>query len=251
MKSSRRITDTIANLILFGLILFGVYHAYGITGIEVALLVLFGFVGVVSLIVGAVSLIRKKVNEIKTSKELCPHGVAGGKIRLKNMLGGGSQLRCAQCNQDEIAAQRKEQAEQLRREAAEKIRVAADKLRDDEYARLTKLRTHKIEFLLRLTPGEFEEIVGNMYRKFGYAVERTPMSNDFGRDLILEKDGRKTFVECKRYDRDSPIGRRPLQLFYGVMVNMKADAGIFVTTSSFARTAVNFAGETGIKLIDG
>ena len=32
---------------------------------------------------------------------------------------------------------------------------------------------------------------------------------------------------------------------------MKADAGIFVTTSSFAKTAVHFAGETGIQLIDG
>jgi len=32
---------------------------------------------------------------------------------------------------------------------------------------------------------------------------------------------------------------------------MKADSGIFVTTSSFAKTAVNFAGETNIKLIGG
>ena len=167
------------------------------------------------------------------------------------MLGGGSQLKCAQCNQDEIEIQKKEQVERLRREAAEKIRVAADGLQTDEYTRLTKLRTHKIDFLLRLTPGEFEEIVGDMYRKFGYSVERTPMTNDFGRDLILKKDGKKTFVECKRYDRDTPIGRRPLQLFYGVIVNMKADAGVFVTTSSFAKTAVNFAGETNIKLIDG
>jgi len=195
--------------------------------------------------------INYKIRESKAAKEPCPHGVAGGKIRLKNLLGGGSQLKCAQCNQDEIAAQRNEHTEQLRREAAEKIRAAADKLQADEYARLTKLRTHKIEFLLRLTPGEFEEIVGDMYRKFGYSVERTPMSNDFGRDLILNKDGKKTFVECKRYDRDTPIGRRPLQLFYGVIMNMKADAGIFVTTSSFAKTAVNFAGETDIKLIDG
>jgi restriction system protein len=160
-------------------------------------------------------------------------------------------MKCALCDQDEVAVLKKEQAEQNRREATEKIRVAADKLQTDEYTRLTKLRTHNIDCLLRLTPGEFEEIVGNMYRKFGYSVEQTPMTNDFGRDLILKKDGKKIFVECKRYDRDTPIGRRALQLFYGVIVNMKADAGIFVTTSSFAKTAVNFAGETGIKLIDG
>jgi hypothetical protein len=195
--------------------------------------------------------IANKIRESKAAKEPCPHGVVGGRTRLKHLLGGGSELKCAQCNQDESEFQRKEQVEQLRREAAEKIRKAADKLQTDEYTRLTKLRTHKIEFLLRLSPGEFEEIVGNMYSKFGYSVERTPMTNDFGRDLILKRDGKKTFVECKRYDRDTPIGRRALQLFYGVIVNMKADAGIFVTTSSFAKTAVNFASETGIKLIDG
>jgi restriction system protein len=195
--------------------------------------------------------IGNKIRDAKAAKELCTHGVVGGRIRLKHLLGGGSQLKCAECNQDEIEVHRKEQVEQLREEATGKIRAEADKLQTDECTRLTKLRTHKIDFLLRLTPGEFEEIVGNMYSKFGYSVERTPMTNDFGRDLILKKDGKMTFVECKRYDRDTPIGRRPLQLFYGVMVNMKADAGIFVTTSSFAKTAVNFAGETGIKLIDG
>jgi restriction system protein len=77
------------------------------------------------------------------------------------------------------------------------------------------------------------------------------MSNDFGRDLILKKEGKTGFVECKRYDKDMSIGRRPLQQFYGAIVNMKADYGIFVTTSYFAKTAVNFAGETGIQLIDG
>jgi restriction system protein len=199
----------------------------------------------------AVDSIRNKIREARAAKEPCPHGVAGGKTRLKHVLGGGSQLKCSQCNQAEIENQRKQQVEQLRREVAEKLRVAADKLQTDEYTRLTKLRTHKIDFLLRLSPGEFEEIVGDMYRRFGYSVERTPMTNDFGRDLILKKDGKTTFVECKRYDRDTPIGRRPLQLFYGVIMNMKADSGIFITTSNFAKTAVNFAGETGIQLIDG
>jgi restriction system protein len=251
MKSSRGTTQIIANLIVFGMLYWGIFGHYGITGVGIALLILFGLVALLFLTARVVGPIRKKIQESKAAKELCPHGVVGGKIRLKNVLGGGSQLKCAQCNQDEIASQRREQAEQLRIEATEKIRLAAETLRTDEYARLTELRTHKIEYLLRLTPGEFEEIVGNMYRKFGYSVERTPMTNDFGRDLILKKDGKKTFVECKRYDRDTPIGRRALQLFYGVIVNMKADSGIFVTTSRFAQTAVNFAGETGIKLIDG
>jgi restriction system protein len=141
--------------------------------------------------------------------------------------------------------------QKLREQTAEKIGIEADKLQNAEYVRLSKLRTHKIDFLLRLSPGEFEEVVGDMYRRLGYWVERTPMSNDFGRDLILKKDGKTGFVECKRYDKDMSIGRRPLQQFYGAMVNMKADFGIFITTSYFAKTAVAFAGETEIQLIDG
>jgi restriction system protein len=198
-----------------------------------------------------ISLIRNKIHEAKVAREPCSHGVVGGKTKFKNVLGGRTHLKCVQCNQDERNAEQKEEFEKSRQEAAEKIRTEADKLQTEEYTRLTKLRTHKIDFLLRLSPAEFEEIVGDMYRRFGYLVERTPMSNDFGRDLILKKDGKTGFVECKRYDKDMSIGRRPLQQFYGVIVNMKADFGIFVTTSYFAKTAVNFAKETDIQLIDG
>jgi len=167
-----------------------------------------------------VVLIRNKIHEVKVAKEPCPHGVVGGKTRMESVLAkqtptrglfaGLYHLKCPHCNQNEIEILRKEQIEKLHRDAAEKIRAAADKLQSDENLRLTKLRTHKIDFLLRLSPGEFEEIVGDMYRKLGYSVERTPMTNDFGRDLILKKDGQTTFVECKRYDRDTTIGRGAL-----------------------------------------
>ncbi len=124
-------------------------------------------------------LIGEKMREAKVAKEPCPHGVVGGRTRTKQMLIGESHfLKCAQCNRDEVASQEKEQIEKTHREAAENIRVAAEKLRTDECTRLTKLRTHKIEYLLRLSPGEFEEIVGDMYRRLGYSVERTAMTKN-------------------------------------------------------------------------
>jgi len=102
--------------------------------------------------------------------------------------------------------------------------------------------------LLSLTPEEFESIVAKMYRELNYAVEQTPMSNDFGRDLVLKKDGKTTFVECKRYAQDKLIGRPALQKFYAAIITMKADSGIFVTTSDFAETAVKFAAENRIEI---
>jgi len=78
------------------------------------------------------------------------------------------------------------------------------------------------------------------------------MTNDFGRDIILRKDGKKIFVECKCYDWDNLVGRPSLQKFYGAMVSEKADGGIFVTTSDFTNTAKEFAKGTNlIELING
>ncbi|MEJ0091137.1 MAG: hypothetical protein WDM80_15510 [Limisphaerales bacterium] len=189
-KSPNKLSEIIAHTIVFAAF-FGVvfcsvtgkkissnpfvWVGYGIGGWVIT----FVFLGLMSLIRKTVSSIRQKISETKAAKEPCPHSVVGGRTRLKHMLGGGSHLKCGQCNRDEIEFQRKEQAELLRREAAGKIRAAADKLQADEYMRLTKLRTHKIDYLLRLSPGEFEEIVGDMYRQFGYSVERTPMDKRF------------------------------------------------------------------------
>ena len=257
-KSSDKSTDILAGIILYGAIFavcvskissnpFILILSFGVGGLVITLILAFLNIFASNVFVS----IRQKIRNAKAAKEPCPHGVVGGRTQLKRVLGSETQLKCLQCNQEKKEAERKEQLEKLHWEATAKIRVAADKLQTEEYTRLTKLRTHKIDFLLRLSPAEFEEVVGDMYRRFGYSVERTPMTNDFGRDLILRKDGKTGFVECKRYDKDMSIGRRPLQQFYGVIVNMHADFGIFVTTSYFAKTAVAFAGETDIQLVDG
>jgi hypothetical protein len=77
------------------------------------------------------------------------------------------------------------------------------------------------------------------------------MSNDFGRDAILLKGGKKYLVECKRYGADMLIGRPQLQKFYAAIIGDKADGGFFITTSNFAHTAVKYAKETNIECIDG
>jgi restriction system protein len=136
-------------------------------------------------------------------------------------------------------------------EVIKEISLRAAKLRREELARLTRLRGHKIDFLLGLAPYEFEGMIAKMYRQMGFAVSQTPASNDFGRDLVLTKDGTTIFVECKRYGRDKLIGRPALQKFYAAIMTMKADSGVVVTTSDFAATAIKFASENGIKLING
>src|SRR5437660_6128198 len=47
------------------------------------------------------------------------------------------------------------------------------------------------------------------------------------------------------------IGRPALQKFYAAIIGDKADRGFFITTSSFAHTAIKYAKETNITCIDG
>jgi restriction system protein len=141
--------------------------------------------------------------------------------------------------------------ERRRAETARNIAAEANQLRREELARIATLRAHELDFLLTLTPEDFEGIVAKMYRQMGFSVQQTPMSNDFGRDLILQRGGRTTFVECKRYAKDKPIGRPALQRFYAAIMTLKADSGIVVTTSRFTATAIEFARENHIQLIDG
>lgn len=61
------------------------------------------------------------------------------------------------------------------------------------------------------------------------------------------------YVQAKRYDPDNTIGRPQLQAFSGSLDGFNASKGVFVTTSSFANTAVEFVDKIHkrIILIDG
>jgi restriction system protein len=107
------------------------------------------------------------------------------------------------------------------------------------------------EITAGLTPRDFEIFVADLYRHSGYHTEVTPQSNDNGKDIILTKNKEVTYVECKLYKDGNNIGRPPLQKLHGAMAKDKIERGIFVTTSNFSKTAVEYARGTGIELVDG
>ena len=185
-------------------------------------------------------LIGQKLNHWRQARKRCPHGIKDG-------ING----ECPQCEQEEIDALRKYYFAKQEAERLRQISNEANLLRNEELKRLAELRTHSLECLLQLTPEEFEGAIAKMYVKFGYEATQTPMSNDFGRDVILKKDGKTIFVECKRYAPDNYIGRPALQKIHSAIITMKADSGIVITTSDFAETAVRFAAENQIELING
>lgn len=97
------------------------------------------------------------------------------------------------------------------------------------------------DILKGLTPRQFEILCGELFRHQGYSVEVSKATNDYGRDIILEKNGEVTFVECKYYSGDSSVSREICQKLIGAVIMLKADKGIVITTGNIHKNAVEVA----------
>jgi restriction system protein len=120
----------------------------------------------------------------------------------------------------------------------------------EERKRLYATLTLSIDELRALPSTRFEDMIALLFTRLGYDVKQTPYSNDFGRDAIMTKDGKKYLLECKRYTRKGMSGRPPLQKLHSAMVTDKADGGFFVTSGGFSEPGKRFAKENNITLID-
>lgn len=97
---------------------------------------------------------------------------------------------------------------------------------------------------------EFELLVGEAYRRKGYAVSETPSGADGGIDLVLTKAGEKTLVQCKHW-RSRRVGVKVIRELYGVMVANGAEYGVIVASGEYTSEAVKFASTNHIELING
>ena len=102
-----------------------------------------------------------------------------------------------------------------------------------------------------LTWREFEEFVGHVFGKMGYGVEVTGGLNDEGIDIIVSKNGKSHFVQCKKY-REKQVTLSMMRDFYGAMAAKgNREKGFFVTTGDVTLEAGKFAAENSIEVING
>lgn len=100
-------------------------------------------------------------------------------------------------------------------------------------------------------PTDFERYVAEIYRRRGYRVHVTQQTGDCGRDIEMKRGGRLYVVEVKLYSPGLHVGREKIQKLQGAMIDAQAHGAIFVTTSKFTRTAIDYAQRNGIELVDG
>jgi len=98
---------------------------------------------------------------------------------------------------------------------------------------------------------EFEHFVRTFFEKQGYSVEVIGGLRDGGIDLIVTKNGKSSFVQCKKY-RENQVTLSMMRDFYGAISSQaNSNPSYFVTTGTFTLDARKFAEENAIEAIDG
>ena len=98
-----------------------------------------------------------------------------------------------------------------------------------------------------LSPFDFEKEVGKWYQKKGYHVKVTNKSNDGGVDVLLTMKGETTYVQCKQWNYQVPVG--VVRELYGVMASNSVKKGIIVCLNGGTKGAVDFANDNGIRIV--
>jgi restriction system protein len=102
-----------------------------------------------------------------------------------------------------------------------------------------------------LTWREFEMLIGEGFRRRGYAVTETGGAGaDGGVDLVLTKGGKRYFVQCKQW-KALKVGVRTVRELYGVIAARGAAGGFLVTSGTFTDEAQRFAEDQQLQLIGG
>ncbi len=134
----------------------------------------------------------------------------------------------------------------------ESLQQIRDKLADDLLAAI-----------MQQTPDFFESLVVRLLCAMGYGDMQsdagvvTKKTGDEGIDGIVREDKLgfdKIYVQAKRWDLNSSVGRPELQKFVGALTGIGADKGLFITTAQFSEQAKTYAHQqhaAKLVLVDG
>lgn len=122
------------------------------------------------------------------------------------------------------------------------------------------LKQELLERMQQLPWQAFERLVVDLLVRMGYggsfaeAGEAFQKGNDGGLDGVIKADRLgfdKLYVQAKRWQSGSTVGRPDVQSFAGAILG-KAAKGVFITTAKFSAEARNYeALQSNLVLIDG
>lgn len=112
-------------------------------------------------------------------------------------------------------------------------------------------RQNGIESIRSLDWKQFEELLGEAYRRQGYSVkENSSAGPDGGIDLTIKQDGNVYLVQCKQW-RNFKVGVKVVREMLGLVTAHGAQGTIIVTSGTFTQEAKAFASGKPIELVEG
>lgn len=116
--------------------------------------------------------------------------------------------------------------------------------------RLLDTRTG-LESIRALSWRQFELLVGEAFRRQGYAVQETGLGGaDGGIDLMLRRNGEITLVQCKQW-RTQRVDVKVVREMFGLLAHHQASAVKIIAVGAYTTEAQRFAAGKPIELITG
>lgn len=111
---------------------------------------------------------------------------------------------------------------------------------------LSKSLTNSIEAIDTMTGKEFEEFLAEFFEKRGYKTTLTPLSGDYGVDVIIENDFVKIGIQAKRYSDKVP--NAAVQEAIASLKHYGLDKAMVITNNYFQPSAIQLAKDNGVIL---
>lgn len=101
-----------------------------------------------------------------------------------------------------------------------------------------------------MTPKQFEDYIGTLFAQKGYTVTVSPLSNDWGLDVIAIKDNEKIGIQAKMYGESSrSVNRRVIMELYGASAYQDCTRTILATNGNILSDAIKVANKLGIEIL--
>ena len=122
-----------------------------------------------------------------------------------------------------------------------------EKIQISHKAHIATIESELSRQILNNHPSFFERLIVELLLKMGYGYDHTAGvvvggPHDGGIDGIISEDKLGLdliYLQAKRYKPGNTVGRHDLQAFVGAMQNVQK--GVFITTSSFTKEALQYA----------
>ncbi len=112
-------------------------------------------------------------------------------------------------------------------------------------------RQSGIESIRSLPWKQFEELLGEAYRRQSFAVFENPRKGaDGGIDLTIKRGSETYLVQCKNW-KTYKVGVKVVREMLGLVTAHGATGAVVVTSGVFTREAIDFAATQRIELVGG